>query len=133
MSIDISASVVTRKKDYATFRRMLDEDTMDQCEFIRNKRKSKTYGKINEETRELLKEYIEVTPFETIMTSRSHRSAVRKLTSYTTSGFLCNWCLTEECHHRRHFHTLRNIEGDLEKQTLHTCPTYERKKEQALL
>ena len=46
MGLVTVASVVTRQKDYATFRRMLDEDTMDQCEFIKRKRESRTYGDI---------------------------------------------------------------------------------------
>ena len=70
------ASITTRQKDYATFRRMLDGDTMYQCEFIKWKRESKTYGDIKEKAKELLKEYIEVTPFEDIRTSIAHKNRV---------------------------------------------------------
>ena len=41
------ASVTTRKRDYATFRRMLDENTRFMCKTIKRMRVKKKYGDID--------------------------------------------------------------------------------------
>ena len=130
------ASVTTRKRDYATFRRMLDENTRSMCRTIKEKRKKNEYEDIDDEAKELLKGYIEVTPFEDIRVSTDHKKRVDQLTFKTKSNRACYWCLSDECLHKRRFHTtLENIgrsRSDLEWLTIHTCPVYSRKIEQAL-
>ena len=83
------ASVTTRKRDYATFRRMLDENTRSMCRTIKEKRKKNGYGDIDDEAKELLKGYIEVTPFEDIRVSTAHKKSVNKLTFKTKSNRVC--------------------------------------------
>ena len=80
--------------------------------------------------------YIEATPFEVIRESAGHKKRVSQLTFETTNNRVCYWCLSEECLHMRRFHTtLENLglrRSEMERLTIHTCPMYNRKIEQAL-
>ena len=98
--------------------------------------KNEDWKKINIKVKEDLREYIEKTPFEVIRESAEHRKRVDELTFQTSSDRVCYWCLSEECLHARRYHTTPKNAGlereKLERQTIHTCPTYNRKIQHSL-
>ena len=98
--------------------------------------KNEDWEKIDAKVKEDLREYINETPFEVIRESAEHRKRVDGMTFRTSSDRVCYWCLSEECLHARRYHTTPKNAGldreKLERQTIHTCPMYNRKIEQAL-
>ena len=98
--------------------------------------KKTDWEEIDASIKEDLMIYIKKTPFEVIIESSMHRKRVNDMTYMRASDQVCYWCLSEECLHRRRFHTSpENAElerGELDKQTMHTCSVYTRKRVEAL-
>ena len=124
-------------KKYATFRTEVDKATELMCHrYVKNMIKKTDWKEIDIEVKKDLMAYIKETPFEVIMESTEHRKRVNGMTHMRASDRVCYWCLSEECLHIRKFHTSpENAElkrGELDKQTIHTCSVYNRKRVEAL-
>ena len=137
MKVHMATNMTTEWTNYATFRAKLDKETRNRCYIIKGIEAKQKRKEVDEGSKKVLVEYIERTPFEEIRANIKHKESIRRLIYKTKSNSkICYWCLSEECFHRRRFHTtLENLTEDrltLDEKTLQSCPVYRRKLEQAL-
>ena len=133
----MATNMHTKETDYATFRRKLDKETKNICKVIKGIKAREKCKEVDAGDKRILMEYIERTPFEVVRTNTNIKGCIRRLIHKTKSySQVCYWCLSEECYHRRRFHTtLENLTGGrltLDEKTQQSCPVYRRKLEQAL-